>query len=64
MAATMVDLEISSDNMVTLPANNAQTGSRAHVAPVIAPFPYIPSIAFMFGVNRFLRTDVAARVGG
>jgi hypothetical protein len=59
----MVDLEISSDNMVTLLANRVRTGNSARVTSAILPIRHVPSIAFMFGTIYFSRTGIAARLG-
>jgi hypothetical protein len=59
----MVDLEISSDNMVTLLAHKARTGSRVDIAPTSAPIPHLPPIAFTFWAHRFPRNGVAVRFG-
>lgn len=58
----MVDLEISSDNMVTLLAHKARTVSRAHIVSTIAKF-RIPSIAFTFRANCFPRYGAAMEFG-
>ena len=62
----MVDLEISSDNMVTLLANRVRTGNSVRVTrttSAILPIRHVPSIAFMFGADYFSRAGIAARFG-